>query len=98
MARPRMRRSSSPQSPGFAARMAKSVMGGGGSEVVLPLAQRREYFDGVREAPPRVALGRGGHLGLGAAQERIGRELVADGGGQRGHALRALRRFALLAA
>src|SRR5258708_4975281 len=86
-------------SPGAAGRMAKASSLG--LERVLPGADFREHLDGRLQVPTRVALGGRDHSRLGAAQERIGRELLGKRGGKRrlaAIALRLLARLALLQA
>src|SRR5258708_23223158 len=68
-------------SPGAAGRMAKASSIG--LERVLPGADFREHLDGRLQVPTRVALGGRDHSRLGAAQERIGRELLGKRGGKR---------------
>src|SRR5688572_13148237 len=67
------------------------------SEIVLPVADLGEDLDFAIEVAPGMALGRGDDLGLGAAQERVGGQFVADARGQGGLAARALGGLARLA-
>src|SRR3974390_2917621 len=54
-----------------------------GSELVLPLAQRRENARRIGEALAEVLVGGGDDRGPRDADEGIGRLLAADGRGQR---------------